>query len=120
MFDNDAFLKEEIGECATQKIDSVEDGRDLCEVVFAEPSGGKGDEGEPEEEVEVRPENAPCDVVDGVEHVVMVVPVDAEVDKAEDIAQEDWSYWLKGDPGWVVGHLHLEHHDGDDNGENAI
>jgi hypothetical protein len=55
-------------------------------VVFAHPAGGEGDEGKPEEEMEIGPEDAGGDGADGMEQVVVVVPVDADVDEAEDVA----------------------------------
>ena len=55
-----------------------------------------------------------------MQHVVVVVPVDADVDKAQYITEED------GDEGnerlecLALRHLHFQHHDGDNDGDDAI
>jgi hypothetical protein len=39
--------------------------------------------------MEIRPENLAIDLLGDAEHMVMIVPVDAKKDKAQDVAQED-------------------------------
>src|SRR5262245_1825777 len=55
-----------------------------------------------------------------MEHVMMVVPVDADDHEAEDVAEEHRPEWLDCRQAVAVRHLHLEHHDGDDDRNDAI
>lgn len=88
MLFDDNRLEEVIGDPTDEEIHAIEGGGGLGEVIFAEPSGGEGDEREPKEEMEICPEDFAADVMDGVEHVVVVVPIDAYVNKAEEVTEE--------------------------------
>ena len=70
--------------------------------------------------MEVCPQNTTGDFFAGVKHVVVIVPVDADIDEAEYIA-EKYRYKLC-EPGqrWIMWHLHLEHHYRDNDRDNAI
>lgn len=52
--------------------------------------------------------------------VMMVVPVNAEVHEAQYIAEEDRDQWLQCRNLGSVRHLHLQHHDGDDDGQDSV
>jgi hypothetical protein len=64
--------------------------------------------------VQIGPEDTPAHPLGNMEHVVMVVSVDAEVDEAEHVAQEHRPQRPQGGEIGAVRHLHLQHHDGDD------
>src|SRR3989441_12324522 len=70
--------------------------------------------------MEIGPENEAGHVLRHLKHVVMVVPVDAYVDKAEDIAQEDGKERPQCREVTAVRDLELQHHDGDDDCEHAV
>src|SRR5450631_3901672 len=70
--------------------------------------------------MQVCPEDAAGHFVDGVEHVVVVVPVDADVDEAEDVAEHYRQDRLQGGKIAAGGHFHLQDHDGDDDGQHAV
>lgn len=89
-------------------------------MILADPAGGEGKQGEPEEQVQVGPQDAAGHPVDGVQHVVVVVPVDADVHETEEIAEEYRQHRHKGGEFGAVGHLHLQNHDGDDDGDHAV
>src|ERR687892_1416357 len=55
-----------------------------------------------------------------MKHVVVVVPIDTKVDEAQNVAQEYRDQWHQSLDAFAVGHLHLQHHDGDDDGDHAI
>ena len=59
------------------------------DAAVADPRGGERDQREREEEGEVRPEDAVGDVVEVVDEVVVVDPVDARLDEAEEIDEEE-------------------------------
>ncbi len=50
----------------------------------------------------------------------MVVPVDADVNEAQDIAEENRKEWLQGRKTGSLWRLHFQHHDGDDDGEYPV
>src|SRR5919108_5461349 len=55
-----------------------------------------------------------------MKHVVVVIPIDAKVDEAQNVAQEYGDQGHQSLDALAVGHLHLQHHDGDDDGDHAI
>src|SRR5262245_58556543 len=55
-----------------------------------------------------------------MQHVVVVIPIDTKVDEAQNVAQEYGDQWHQRLDALAVGHLHLQHHDGDDDGDHAI
>jgi hypothetical protein len=55
-----------------------------------------------------------------MQHVVMVVPVDAQVDEAQNVAQEHRPQRLQGRGVLAVRHLQLQHHDRDQDGDDAV
>ena len=58
------------------------------EVVLAHPAGDEREQRQPEQQVEVGPQHAAVDAVGRVQQVMVVVPVDAEEDEAQDVAEE--------------------------------
>src|SRR5216684_7376583 len=55
-----------------------------------------------------------------LQEVMMVVPVDADVNEAQDIAEENRKEWLQSRKTGSLWRLHFQHHDGDDDGEYPI
>ena len=70
--------------------------------------------------MKVRPEHRSSDLLAGMQHVVVVVPIDAQVDEAQHIAQEHGDQWRKCINADPVRHLHFQNHDGNDDREHAI
>src|SRR5437879_13887795 len=58
--------------------------------------------------------------MDRMKHVVVVVPVNADEDIAEHIAEEHWHERRESVRIGVVRHLHLPYHDRDDDGDHAV
>ena len=56
--------------------------------VLADPGGREREQREPEEQVQVGPEDPAVHPVRGVQQVVVVVPVDAHVHEAEQVREE--------------------------------
>ncbi len=108
------------GDRGHQHRSAVERGWSRRKPVHAHPSGHEREEGEPEQQVEVGPQDPPADPLGDVEHVVVVVPVDADVDEAQGVGQEDRQKRPQGVKPGIVRHPQLEHHDRDDDRENAV
>src|SRR6266513_3871805 len=70
--------------------------------------------------MKVCPQNAATDLVCGLEQMMMIVPVDAQVDKTEYIAQKHWQQWLQSGKLDRVRHVQFQHHDCDDDGKNSV
>ncbi len=51
-------------------------------MVLAHPACGEGKQREPKEQVQVRPKDTAANLLGGLEEVVVIVPVDAEIDEA--------------------------------------
>jgi hypothetical protein len=52
--------------------------------------------------------------------MMMIVPVDADVDETQNVAEENRKNGAKHIKGRPVRDFQLEHHNGDDDGQNAI
>ena len=63
---------------------------------------------------------APVDPLRRVQHVVVVVPVDADVDEAQHVAEEHRQQRAQRGQVGAVRHLQLEHHDRDDDRDHAV
>src|SRR4051794_37202693 len=57
-------------------------------MVFPHPGGDERDQGQAEEKEQVGPQDVAVHPLDGVQQVVVVVPVDADEGEAEQVAQE--------------------------------
>ena len=93
---------------------------DRVELVLAHPGSGEWDEGQPEQQVEVGPQGPTIDHRGGLEQVMVVVPVDAQVDKAQYMADENGPQWRDCGEIRSLGDLQLEDEDGDDDGDHTI
>src|SRR3569832_2069349 len=52
--------------------------------------------------------------------MVMIVPIDPNVDKTHYVASEDRKQWPQSSEARVMRSAQLQHHNGDDDGDNAI
>ena len=58
------------------------------EMILAHPACNKWNKRKPEKQMQIRPKNRPVHMPRGMQHMVVIVPVDANVDKAERIANQ--------------------------------
>ena len=65
-----------------------DDGR-RAKMVLPHPGRHKRHQGEPEQQMQIGPQGAAADLLHQVQHVVVVVPIDADVDETEHVADED-------------------------------
>src|SRR5436189_121497 len=70
--------------------------------------------------MQVGPQNPSVNRVNDLEHVVMVVPVNAEEDEAHDVGGYGRHYGPERAPLRPVRHLELQHHDRDENRDHAV
>ena len=89
-------------------------------MILAHPAGDERRQREPEQEMEVGPQHLAVDALGDVQHVMVVVPVDAEEHVAQHVGEERWRELPRGGQSDVVRHFQLQHHDRDDDGEHAV
>src|SRR5262245_45543308 len=89
-------------------------------MVRTHPARRERDERQPEQEMQIRPEDRPRDGMRRMQHMVVVIPIDAKIDEAQHVAQEDGDHGHQRLNALALGHLHLQHHDGDEDGDHAI
>src|SRR5674476_622453 len=89
-------------------------------MVLAHPAGHERHQRQPEQQMQIRPQHTTVDMLQCMQHMVMVVPVDADVDKAEHVTQKDRQQRLQRLPIRTVRHFHLQHHDRDDDRDHAV
>src|SRR3974390_3048979 len=105
------------GQGRHQQGDSVERGRDRSKVILPHPAGGDGYERHPKQQVDIGPQHPTAHMADQMKEMVVVVPIDGYVDKAQYIAEKNWYYRSQGAEAGLLRHLHLQYHDGDDDGD---
>jgi hypothetical protein len=69
--------------------------------------------------VQIRPEDLTVDALGGVEHVVVVVPVDAQEHIAENVREEDGHNRRQHADRVAVRDLQVQDHDGDEDRHHA-
>src|SRR5262245_65298131 len=70
--------------------------------------------------MEVCPQHRPIHVLCRMKHVMVIVPVDPEIQKAEQIGTEWHSNFAERFERTFVRHLKLEHHYRDDDGKDSV
>src|SRR4051794_17404955 len=89
-------------------------------MVFTHPTRREREQRQPKEQVQICPENAAAYPVGHVQEMMMVIPVDPDVNEAHHITQEEWKQGLEHCETGATRHLDLENHDCNDDGENAV
>lgn len=105
---------------AHQQNNTIKRDGKLGEMIFAHPRGRKGQNRKPEQQMQIRPQHAAAHAARRVEQMVVIVPIDPDINKAENVTQKDWAKRGQRLEGGVMRHFEFQHHNGDDNGENAI
>src|SRR6266853_210962 len=89
-------------------------------MVLPHPGGNERGQREPKQQMQIRPQDAARNVRRRLQEVMMVVPVDADVNETQDVAEENRKEWLQGRKTGSLWRLHFQHHDSDDDGEYPI
>ena len=58
-------------------------------MILTYPSRCEGNQRKPEKEVQIRPHHPTGHMFGGMEHVMMIVPVDADINEAQDIVEKN-------------------------------
>ena len=103
-----------------QQDDTVDGDRPGGEAVVAHPVRPEREQRQPEQQVQVGPQDPAVDVAGRVQQVVVVVPVDAQVHEAQHVAQEERRERTQRIEVGPVRDPQLEHHDRDDDGDDAV
>ena len=88
--------------------------------MVAEPRRHERDERQPEQQVQVRPQDAARHIAGRVQQVVVVVPVDSHYHETEHVAREHRADAHERRPVRLLRHLELQHHDRDDDRDYAV
>jgi hypothetical protein len=59
-------------------------------------------------------------MLSGLQQMMMVVPVDAQVDEAQNITEKYRNQWLQSRKPSSMRGLHFQHHDRDDDGKYTV
>jgi len=70
--------------------------------------------------MKVGPQYSAIDVFGYVQEVMMVVPVDTKINKTHHVTKKHRPKWTKRCQTRIVRSAQFEHHDGDDDCDNAI
>src|SRR5258706_15646444 len=65
-------------------------------MVLPHPGGDERRQREPKQQMQIRPQHATGNMLRCLQEVMMVVPVDPDVDETQDIAEENRKEWLQG------------------------
>src|SRR5262250_1816936 len=89
-------------------------------MVLPHPSGNERGQRQPKQQMQIRPQDTTRNMPGRLQEVMMVVPVDTDVNEAQDITEENRKEWLQGRKTGSSWRLHFQHHDGDDDGEYPV
>ena len=70
--------------------------------------------------MQIGPQYSARHFLDGVHQVVVVVPINADVNEAQDVAQENWPELEKRCQIFTMGNFEFQHHDGNDDRDHPI
>jgi len=115
------------GETQHQEAESSEDhGRNIesdregVHLLFEDVGGEEGQKREAEEEAEVGVEDEFVGLFGSVDEVVVVDPVNTGEGKGDEVQAKRGKDGAKSVEAILVGDLELEHHDGDDDGDDSV
>src|SRR5260221_12423406 len=64
--------------------------------------------------MQIRPQHPTVNVLDNLQQMVMITPIDSHEDEAKSVAEKYESERDQRSPGGVMRNFDLQHHDGDD------
>src|SRR2546423_8200190 len=89
-------------------------------MVLAHPPGDEGKERQPKQQMQIRPKNSAIYATRGLDQMMVIVPVDAQVKETQHVTQKNRQERFDSRPIQAVRHLELQHHDCDDDREHSV
>ena len=89
-------------------------------MILSHPFRHERDQGEPEQQMEIRPEYTAIDVMDGLKQVMVIASVDAEEHETQDITQKLWNQWTECFRCCAVRSCKFQDHDRNENGDHSV
>src|SRR5262245_48986821 len=89
MQSDESASEEIVGAAGQEKDQAIGRGGPGSEVAVAEPVGDEGDQRQPKEEMQIGPENAAIYAIGGLKKMMVVIPVNADVDETQEIAEKN-------------------------------
>ena len=119
-FGDDDALENIVGDCRQQQHKAVNGSRDCCELIFTHPCRSEWQERQPEKEMKIGPENPAADLLSRLEQVMVIVPIDADVNETQDVAQQYRQDRFQRRKFNRMRYLQFQHHNCDDDGKNTV
>src|ERR1700739_614195 len=89
-------------------------------MILPHPASSKRKQRQPEQQVQVRPKDRARYPRGGMQQVMMIVPIDADINETQDVAEEDRQYGQQVVRAVTPRYFHFQHHDRDDDRDHAI
>lgn len=89
-------------------------------MILSHATGRKWNQRQPEQQVQIGPQQRAIDVRDQVKEVMVVIPVDRDVDEAQHIAEKHRRQRQERIRARILRHLQLQHHDRNNDGNDAV
>ena len=89
VYGDDRLLQYPVSDRCREEHAAVQGGGHRGEMVLARPAGDERKEREPEQQVKISPEYVAVDMLDSVQHVVMIVPINPDRDRTHHIGNKD-------------------------------
>ena len=89
-------------------------------MILTRPGSHKRDQRQPEKQMNVCPQNRSGNVFHRMKQMMMVIPVNGNIDKTDDITDKLRGKIPQRLPVGTMGNFQFQHHDGNDNGNHSI
>jgi len=116
----DSQAQEEKAETGQDHGGDVDGDREGVHLFFEDVGGEERKQREAEEEAEVGVQDTLVSLFGAVDEVVMVDPVNAHEGEGDEIEAQGGENGAEAGDAVLVGDLELEHHDGDDDGDDSV